>query len=211
MDVITRLNWIDVIVVIILMRTSYVAFREGLSCEIFPLIGAVSTLVLALRFYNTLALAISRNFFQANIVVAGFFSFLALVLIIGLIFRFLRGFVDVILKVSWHPMVEKFGGLVVGVARASVLASTALIILALLPLPYVQWSIRDKSVTGMYFLRIGPEIYMKTAALLPGGTVTKESLINELVSDKAVVAKKTKTEDKRPDWEKALQKLSTSK
>ena len=213
MDLLARLNWIDVIVVILILRTSYVAFRHGLSHEIFPLIGAVSTLILSLHYYNTLALLVTRNILQVNTAVAVFFSFLALVIIIGLIFRLLRGIVDAIVKISWHPALEKFGGLIVGVIRASVVASTVLVILALLPLPYLQWSIRDKSVTGMYFLRIGPGIYAKTAALLPGGgkTVTKESLINDIVSDKIVIPEKPKANDNRPEWEKAPGEAPTSK
>jgi len=204
MDIVARLNWIDVIVIIVLLRTSYVAFQDGLSHEIFPLIGAVSALILALHYYNTLALVVTRNILQVNSAVAVFFSFLALVIIIGIIFRLLRGVADTIVKVSWHPVLEKFGGLVVGVMRASVVASTILIILALLPLPYIQWSIRDKSVTGMYFLRIGPEIYTKTAGLLPGGNkaVTKESLINDIVSDKFVMPEKAKNKDSGQEWEK---------
>jgi uncharacterized membrane protein required for colicin V production len=197
MDIITRLNWIDVIVIIVILRTSYVAFQDGLSHEIFPLIGAVGTLILALHYYNAVALIISRTILPTHTVVAVFFSFLALVIIIGLIFRLLRGIVDAVVKVSWHPALEKFGGLVVGVIRASVVASTVLIILALLPLPYIQWSIREKAVTGMYFLRIGPEIYSKTAALLPaaGKAITKESLINDIVSDKAALPEKARASE----------------
>lgn len=197
MDIVTRLNWIDVIVIIVMLRTSYVAFQDGLSHEIFPLIGAVSTLIIALHYYNTLALAVTRNILQVNTAVACFFSFLALVIIIGIIFRLLRGVVDAIVKVSWHPVLEKFGGLIVGVIRASVVASTVLIILALLPLPYIQWSIRDKSVTGMYFLRIGPEMHANVTALLPGGNKasTKESLINDIVSDKLVMPEKAKASE----------------
>ena len=212
MDIILRLNWIDVIVIFIMLRTSYVAFVDGLSHEIFPLIGAVSVLILSLHYYNILALFISRHILQVNTAVAVFFSFLALVIIIGLVFRLLRGLVDAIIKVSWHPALEKFGGLVVGVMRASVVASTTLIILALLPLPYIQWSIREKAVTGMYFLRIGPEIYLKTAALLPGGskTVTKESLISDIVSDKFVYTEKIKALDS-PDWEKEVRETPSSK
>ena len=61
MNIIMKLNWVDILVVIIMLRTTYVAFQDGLSHEIFPLIGAFSSLVLSLAYYKKIAFIISQN------------------------------------------------------------------------------------------------------------------------------------------------------
>lgn len=216
MEILTRLNWIDVIVIIVMIRMSYVAFQDGLSHEIFPFIGVICTIVLALHYYNKIATFLSQNIMLMNMSIAAFLGFLGLVIVSGVIFKLLRRVVDIIVKVSWHPVIEKFGGLTIGIMKASVVVSTILIILALLPLSYVQWSIRDKSLTGMSFLRIGPEIYVRMAGLMPGaaasiGKTTRDSIVQNIVRDKSVYTEKNKKVDNRSKWEEEVQQDLTPK
>ncbi len=217
MEILTRLNWIDVIVIIVMIRISYVAFQDGLSHEIFPFIGVICTIVLALRYYYSIAIYLSQNIMLINMPTAAFLSFLGLVIVLGVVFKLLRRVVDLIVKVSWHPVIEKFGGLTIGITKASIVVSIILIILALLPLSYIQWSIRDKSLTGMSFLRIGPEIYVRLAGFLPaaGGAKTSvsiaDSLIDSIVRDKSVYNEKNRQVDNKPKREEELQKNLTSK
>lgn len=210
MEILTKINWVDVLAAIIILRISYVAFQDGLSHEIFPLIGIIGTIVLSLHYYDKLAIFISQNLTNAPIEVLEFLSFLILIISIGLLFKTVRVVLDKIIKVTWHPLIEKFGGLLAGIIRASIVVSTILIILALTPIPYLQWSIRDRSLTGMYFLRIAPAIYEKASIFLPGlkpeGTsVSKDSMTKKLVLDKSLAPQsKKKRETKTAEWEKVF-------
>ncbi len=210
MEIVTKINWVDILVIIICLRISYTAFQDGLSHEIFPLIAAIISLILTFRYYNKVALFIYKNLAKIPIEISRLLSFVVLIVAISLLFKLLKIFLDKIIKVTWHPVVEKFGGLVVGIARASVVASTVLIIIALIPLSYLQWSIRDKSLTGMYFLKIGPGIYEKAAKFLPiikveESSVNKEAIVKELVADKSIAQQPKKVRDKTPKWEKVTQ------
>lgn len=211
MDIVTRLNWVDVLVIIIMLRMSYVAFQDGLSHEIFPLLGAIGVITLSLYYYNKLALYISQNLGNVPIAILNFLSFIILVFAAAFVFKLIRVVLDKIIKVSWHPLIERFGGLIAGVAKASIVTSTILIILALIPLPYLQRSIRDRSVTGMYFLKIGPSIYEKVSRFLPtikieGAPVNREELVNILSSDKSIMTEKAQGKEKKPrEREKAAQ------
>jgi hypothetical protein len=75
--------------------------------------------------------------------------------------------IDKIVKVQWHPIMEKFGGLAVGIMKAYVITGIVLMTISLLPLSYLQWSIKDRSLTGKYILRAGPEIYDRVGRFLP--------------------------------------------
>lgn len=183
MELLTRINWVDLLVVIVILRISYVAFQEGLSHEIFPLFGAVFTISLTLHYYIKIAAYISNGLKWMPLTVSGFLSFVALIIGIGFIFKILKILLDKIIKVTWHPLIEKFGGLFVGALRSLLAASIILLIIAHVPLSYLQWSVKDRSLTGKYFLGIAPAVYERVAVFLPA--------VKKSVSE-AVVASDTK-------------------
>ena len=197
MEILTKINWVDVLVVILILRTSYVAFQDGLSHEILPFIGSLCMLVFSLHYYNKIALYLYNIGFALPMSVLNLLGFILSAVCIGILFRFIKAIIDKIIKVSWHPLIERFGGLLAGVIKGAVLTSMILIIIVLIPLSYLQWSVRDRSMTGVYFLRIGPAIYEKVAVFLPtvkvGGSpaYTKKLMMN-LLSEKSAVLDKEK-------------------
>ena len=166
MDILTKINWVDILIVIIIARISYIALQDGLSHEIFPLIGTVITAAISMRYYRDLS-AFVQGTTGISMPVLEVLAFIALVVCVGLIFKLARLLVDALLKVTWHPFVEKFGGLVFGFLRASVVVSILLTIMSLTPLSYLSYSIKDKSLLGHYFLNITPEISNRTAWAFP--------------------------------------------
>ena len=110
MELITKINWVDVLVAILMLRISYVASRDGLSHEIFSFLGTILIMVLATHYYAVLGRPISRNMMNMPIELANFLSFLILVVALGFLVRLLRLLLDKIVKVQWHPIMEKFGG-----------------------------------------------------------------------------------------------------
>lgn len=205
MEILRSINWVDVLAVIIVFRISYVAFQDGLSHEIFPVMTVIASLVICLNYYSNLAVYISQTFFKLPIALSNFLSFLVLAVGTGYAFKLLRSILDKIIKVQWHPLIERFGGLVFGIVRAFLVASLVLMTISMAPFPYLQWSIRDKSLVGMHFLRIGPSIYEKVSGLLPAQKTEKRALGKEeitkyLVSDKSI-APSTSKKAKTAEWE----------
>ncbi len=201
MDILRHINWVDVLAVIIIIRISYVAFQDGLSHEIFPVVTVIAGIAICLGYYNKMGGYISENLLKMPLVVSNFLSFLVLAMGTGFIFKLIRVLLDKIIKVEWHPLIERFGGLVFGIVRAFLVASLVLMTITLAPFKYLQWSVRDRSMTGMHILRIGPGIYEKIAGLLPtakGGepVLSKEDIIKELVSDKTIAPETKKKENK---------------
>ena len=209
MDILARANWVDLLVVIAMLRIGYVAFEEGFSHEIFPLIAIICNLILSLRYYNKLAIILSKHMFNLPMDLSAFISFTALVVGLGFIFRFIKAVLDKIIKITWHSTIEKFGGLIVGLVRASILISMILIIITLVPLSYLTWSVTERSLTGMYFLKIGPAIYAKVAVLLPaeGAAPTSDEILKRLTAGKQAPekAKERKKSQRELELEKAFQ------
>ncbi|MFA5144029.1 MAG: CvpA family protein [Candidatus Omnitrophota bacterium] len=171
MEILAKINWVDVLSIILLLRTGYVSLQDGLSHEILPLVGSVSMLVFSLHYYNKIAGFLHYLGLTLPMAFLNLVGFVLVFVCTGLLFRLVKLFIDKIIKVSWHPVIEKFGGLTAGIARGVILTSTVLIIIALIPLPYLQWSVRDRSLTGPCFLRIGSAVYGKVSWLLPAVSV----------------------------------------
>ena len=191
MDIIRRLNWVDILTIILMVRISYVAFLKGLSHEIFPIMTGIASLVICLYYYNRIGGYISQNLLPGALEISNFLSFLLLAIGTGLIFKLLRSILDKVIKVEWHPFIERIGGAAFGIARGAIVVCLVLEAIALAPLPYFQWSIRDKSLLGMHFVRIGPALYEKASKFLPmmkteGQPVDKEAITKNLVSNKTI-------------------------
>jgi len=200
MDIIKHINWVDILAVIIIIRMSYAAFREGLAHELFPLFATIFVMVLSLRYYSSFGSVISKQLFNVSIQFSNFVSFLMIAIASMLVLNLINALLNNIVKVQWNPIIEKFGGLIFGAVRAFITASLVLIILALMPLPYFQRSIKDKSLIGMHVLGIGPSIYGKVSPFLPninigGSAASKDEIMNNLVSVKSVSTTAKKEED----------------
>ena len=195
MDILTRINWVDVLVVIIMLRTSYVAFQDGLSHEILPLLGVTAASVISLHYYSRITAIVSGSTGMGLSGILSPISFIVIFVVVIFIFRLIGAIAQNLIKITWHPLIEKAGGLIVGVVKAGVLTSAILVILMLIPLSYFKTSIMDKSLIGMYFLKIGPNIHAKI--------FNGESPIGDLLAgkDNAPAKKKTNNVD---EWEKVI-------
>ena len=159
MQILSRINWVDIFVLILMVRMSYVAFMDGLSHEIFPLAGSIVVFVLSLHYYKALGDMISQGMGNVGPEITYFLGFVILIVVSGFVVKFLKIIIDKIVKVQWHPVIEKFGGLFAGIVKAYIITAIVLTMMMLMPLSYLQWSIRDKSLTGKYVLMAGPQIY----------------------------------------------------
>lgn len=191
MDILSRINWVDILILIVMLRTSYLSFQRGLSHEIFPLFGSIVMISLALRYYTTLSDIAARYVLKLPQDILNLLAFVAILSALGVVCKLTGALLDSIFKMTWHPFIEKFGGLLIGVIKASVVTSMVLIVLSLVPLSYLQHSVRDKSLMGMRFLKIGPNIYEQVSCFLPAiklekPVVHKDELVQRLAADKSI-------------------------
>lgn len=167
MEIIHKINWVDVFVVIIVLRTTYVAAKDGFSHEIFPLIGIFLVTVFSLHYYQVIGGALRTRFQIIPESIADFVCFLGISVISIIIVRILKVLLDKIVKVQWHSGLEKGGGVICGLARSLMTASIILLALNMMPLSYFDRSINEKSLIGKKVMGIGPAIYGKVAHMLP--------------------------------------------
>jgi uncharacterized membrane protein required for colicin V production len=154
----TQINWIDILIVIILSKICYTAFRTGLKIEIFKLLGTLASVYLALHYYTN----ISDNFRGPNqklpLEFMDFLSFIVLLIVGYLVFFSLRLLFFLFIKIEAEPNINKWVGLVLGIARGFLTASLIAFLLMISSLEYLKTSVKS-SYLGRTFIQIAPNTY----------------------------------------------------
>jgi uncharacterized membrane protein required for colicin V production len=157
-EVFQKINWVDILVIILLIRTSYIGAHAGLSVEIFKIIGILTGLYLSIKYYSTIgALLTSKVVLPPNISESA--TFLILILLSILTLKLVELGLTGIVKLKFADKLNKWGGFAVGLVRGLVISSLIFIFFTLTQADYLVKSIDERSITGPYIGKIAPFIY----------------------------------------------------
>ena len=184
MDIFKQVNWIDIFSVIILFRIGYIAIKNGFSAELFKLPGTVLSVYLALHYYIALSSFLAARIGLKGVVsgeLLNFVSFLFLAISGYLLFVLLRVIFYRFIKMDAAVKLDKWGGFILGLARAFLLVSFILFIFVLSGISYFKTSI-DKSYSAKTLLSISPNVY----SMLWNDVVSKFRSSDEKFNDTAL-------------------------
>lgn len=160
-SILKQINWVDIFVLILLVRGTYIGLRHGFITEIFEIFGIIVALFVSLRYYGNLAqfLATQALFSKLSPSLQEGISFIALILLSLAIFRLGHFVTRSVMHVEGSGVLERTGGGVCGFIRGAVIAGLILFALNLLPVTYLKTSINRNSWSGSQLIKIGPAIY----------------------------------------------------
>ncbi len=114
------MNWLDVILLLIIVISVMTSFRKGLSREIIGLASVVAGLVLGVWFYGTAAIYLQPYVSSPTAAkLAGFFTVFTLVFLAGVVVRMIVG---KFLRVTKLSIVDHLLGAAFGAARGLLIA-----------------------------------------------------------------------------------------
>lgn len=166
-DIFSRINWVDIVVLIILIRTTYIGLDKGFSVEIFKFFGIIFALALGLNFYIPLSQFISAHSF-VPLSLGKILAFLGLVFLMVLVFKLIYLFFKALVKAEFVKWLDKIGGLSLGILRGILISSLVFITLLLLPWDYPGYSIKARSLSGQPILKAAEKFYCLTFKFYPG-------------------------------------------
>jgi len=154
-----KFNWVDIFFVIILFRTCYVGFKNGLLPEFFRLFGLFLAFVLSFNSYilasDFLAKHIKLTGLKADII-----GFVFIFLIILLAFKLLAILADKLLGNSENvSLANKIIGLALGLGRGILLTGLICILFIHSPVNYFYKSAKEKSFSAPYTSLVAPFAY----------------------------------------------------
>lgn len=159
LEIIKKLNWVDVLILVLALRVCYIAVTRGLRIEVFKVLGAIAAAYLSLHYYLALSAFIQGNAAQA--IERDFFELVCFIFLAG------AGYAALVIprKVFVRPAkegessgIDMLGGIILGSVRAILLASIVLYALAISGVDYFKKSLID-SYSGTHIIRAAPAAY----------------------------------------------------
>lgn len=158
---IKQLNWVDIFVLILLFRTTYIAIKSGIFIEFFKLLGTLLGCFISLHYFTKLG-----DFFEACIPtpptmpleIWDFFSFFILIILSYFIFFILREAFSKFVKTEVVTILNRWGAALLGITRGFILVSLIIFLLSIPVLNYFVNSVKD-SFSGKRMIKVSPTVY----------------------------------------------------
>lgn len=159
-NIIKQVNWLDIFVLIILIRICYVSVKSGFPVELFKFSGLILAVFLSLHYYTRLSalVSVSLGLKNVSLVFLSLLSFVFLASIALLIVSLLRKLFFKLVKIEAVSNLNKWGGLVIGIVRAFLFASLIIFVFVMSGISYLQGSVAS-SYSGKGIFRLAPQAY----------------------------------------------------
>lgn len=192
LNIIKQFNWVDIFVIILLLRICYIAVKKGFTFESFKFLGTILAVYLALHYYTVLS-----DWFRGRLPATEermpleFLDFLFFVLLALLgygIFFLLREALSRFIKMEAVPRLNKWGGLVLGAGRGILLASLVVYVLIISSIDYFKES-AQQSYLGSRLFQVAPSTYTAIWNNLMSKFMTKEKFNKTILEVQAGLTK----------------------
>ena len=162
-NIFSRINWVDVIIITLLIRISYVGFVTGLGGGIISLLGITVALTASLQYY------LDTGDFVANHTpissdYAHLLCFVVIAFLLLLIFYVAEALIiRKIITIKSSSIFSNITGFILGAIKGVFFASIVIIALELVPNEYINSSVTERSLLGNGILRAGRMVHERSA------------------------------------------------
>jgi uncharacterized membrane protein required for colicin V production len=185
LDLLARINWVDILALILILRITYIGSFLGIGKQLLPLLSLLLSLTFSVHYYDDIAAFITaRSTISTSM--AEFVFFVLLVVILMSAFKFLIRFVPIKKPEVLIP-IERVGGSILGFFRAGVIFISFL----LLPVSGFKESVKA-SLSGSSVVKISLDFYTNINKAISRRTGQADG---EGVSTLSTLAKLTKKKD----------------
>ena len=181
--ILKRCNWLDVFVLIIFFRISYIAIINGLAVELFKLLGTLLAVYLSLHYYTPLADFIGNrlNLKSTPKELLSLLIFITLVISGYLVFVILRKIFSRFIMLEPLPNLNKWGGFFFGIARFILCISLIMYLFVISPSGYLRHSFNN-SFSGRHLLKAAPGAYSSLWKGIISKFMTREKFNQDVLS-----------------------------
>ncbi|MCD6093296.1 MAG: CvpA family protein [Candidatus Omnitrophica bacterium] len=151
-----NLNWIDVLIIILLLRGVILGFIHGFLYEFVKFFRVILALIISFFSYPFLAKVINSRL-TLSLSISNILSFI----LIYILFYFLSNLLGIRTKEVKRNISspERIFGVCIGLLKGAVIAFFILLFLNLLPLSSLKTAVKEKSLLAPYLLDSGTKIW----------------------------------------------------
>lgn len=176
MQIIEKINLIDIFFLIVGLRIIYIAASGGIIKEIFKITGSLGGAFLAFHYYSPFASMIGEKIPFLNEQYIGFLPFFFIFSVLVIFFSFLGKLINLFLKREELSLEEKSVALFAGIFRFIFFTSVVIFGLSLLP---VDKKYYQGSFSYRMFKNVAPGIYLGTVEFY--SKFNQKAVVNEEV------------------------------
>jgi uncharacterized membrane protein required for colicin V production len=184
--ILRSINWVDVAMLVLLIRIVFIGVRTGFVTELFKLLGVFFAVFIGLHYYAPLAGFLAKKTgLSLELLECAFFILLVSLVVIAV--KYMReGFLMIFKFETTHAGVNQWGSGVFSIIRALFLAS--LIMFGTL-LTHVEWLQKETvtSISSKLALKVAPNTYSFIFNNFIGKIFSREKMneeVGELISRK---------------------------
>ncbi len=174
------MNWIDVILLVLLVAAMIIGSKKGLVRELTALVVLFATVIVSLNYIDGIATTIYGAIGGSPLVTA-ILSFILLLALIYAAFKLSAILFYKIANLQKLGKKDQLGGALVGILRGWIVASFALFLAFLFPLPEKFYTDFEESFFGPTFARTLPVMYETTSFFHPKNTSFMTKVENTLI------------------------------
>jgi uncharacterized membrane protein required for colicin V production len=159
-DFIIRLNWIDILVIILIIRITYIAIQRGVFVEIFKDLGVIVSVFICLHYYTRLG-DFLENLTQIRPSVIEFWdfcSFFFLWIVVTGFFVFLRWLFFSSIKIETLSFINRVFSFLLGFLRAVLVSSLFMFVFSIPAVNYFKKSV-EQAYLGRRIFFVSPSLY----------------------------------------------------
>ena len=165
MGFLKSLNWVDILIAALAVRIVYISVKTGFVTEFMKTLATLIAVFLAFHYYTKLAAILSHAAGAKAGLTDPVIQTIVFAVIWGvtlLIVKFIRDGLFLIFTVQTISAVDRWGAVVVSIARFCLTASMLMFVFLLTDQPYME-RMTTSSFSQKYVLFVAPDTYRKIA------------------------------------------------
>jgi membrane protein required for colicin V production len=160
------MNWIDIVLLVLLVAAVIIGSRKGLIREIIALVILAATVIVSINYIDIIAEKIYDQIGGSPLVTA-IISFVVLLAIVYAVFKLLGMMFYRVAHLQKLGKKDQLGGALVGAVRGWIIISFLIFLVFLAPMPDKFYIDFGESFLGSAFAKTLPMLYDGSAALHP--------------------------------------------
>jgi membrane protein required for colicin V production len=174
------MNWIDIVLLVLLIAAVIVGSKKGLIRELTALAVLCATVIVTVNYIDIISIKI-YEMIGGSVLVTAVLSFIILLAFIYAAFKLMAILFRKVANLQQLGKKDQLGGALIGALRGWVIISFALFIVFLMPMPDKFYTDFEESFLGPSFAKTLPLMYESTAGLHPQNSNFMEKVENTLL------------------------------
>ncbi|MBI4972102.1 MAG: CvpA family protein [Candidatus Omnitrophica bacterium] len=163
---ISQVGWVDIVFVLVVLWAFIEGYRAGFVKEFSKFISVIMGLFITFNYFEPLTIWTKRNSFIPQDVAGPLIYITVLIVSIIVIFYILQ-FFGKLFEVKVFQLFEKVGGMLLAIGRYCLILGLITHFLFFFPIPFIENSFKNKSISGPYLITVCPKTYSGMSKLLP--------------------------------------------